>query len=104
MKMLENIGVEAVVSLGKRLGAAEMLRDDARTFARGTKGLELRDGTRISKTGKDSRSVWEWKNSISKRNRGKGLRDTSFGKRFEGVMWKEGDRDRMSVCGELGQS
>jgi len=44
-RMLENVGVEAVVRLGKRLGAAEMFWDDAGTCARGTKGLELRDGT-----------------------------------------------------------
>jgi len=43
--MLENVGVEEVVRLGKRLGAAEMFWDDAGTCARGTKGLELRDGT-----------------------------------------------------------
>jgi len=39
---LENMGVEAVVRLGKRLGAAEKLWDDAGTRARGTTGLELR--------------------------------------------------------------
>jgi len=50
----------------------------------------------VSKTGKGGRNVWEWRNSISKRNRGKGLRDASFWK-FEGVMWTEGDGDRMSV-------
>ena len=42
--MLENIGVEVVVRLGQRLGASEMFGDDAGTRARGTKGLELRDG------------------------------------------------------------
>ena len=34
---------------------------------------------------------------VSKRNRGKGLRDALFWKNFEGVMWKEGDHDRMTV-------
>ena len=34
---------------------------------------------------------------MSKRNRGKRLRDVSFWKRFECVMWKEGDGDGMSA-------
>ena len=51
----------------------------------------------VSKTGRGSRNVWEWKNSVSKRNRGKGLRDASFGKKFQCVMWKEGDGDGMSA-------
>ena len=36
-------------------------------------------------------------NSVSKRNRGKGLSDPRFWKRFENVMWKEGDGGRTSV-------
>ena len=40
--MLENVGVEEVVRLGKRLGAVEMFWDDAGTRTRGAKGLELR--------------------------------------------------------------
>jgi len=51
----------------------------------------------VSQTGKGSRNIWEWKKSVSKRNRGKGLRDTSFGKKFEGVMWTEGDGHGMSA-------
>ena len=35
--------------------------------------------------------------SVSKRNRGKGLRDTWFWKTFENVLWKGEDGDRMSV-------
>jgi len=49
-RILENMGVEAMVRLGKRLGAAEMFWDDAGTCARGTKGLELRDGTNMCQT------------------------------------------------------
>jgi len=37
----------------------------------------------VSKTGKGSRSVWEWRNSVSKRNGGKGLRDILFWEKFE---------------------
>ena len=51
----------------------------------------------VSRTGKGSRNVWERKNSVSKRNRGKGLRDASFWRKFEVAMWKEGDGDRMRV-------
>ena len=51
----------------------------------------------VSKTGTGSRNVWKWKNSVSKRNRGKGLRDASFWKMFEGVMWKEAEGDRIAV-------
>jgi len=51
----------------------------------------------VSKTGKGSRNVWECRNSIGKRNSDRGLRDASFWKKFEGVMWKEGDGDRISV-------
>jgi len=51
----------------------------------------------VSKTGKGSRNVWEWRNSVSKRNRGKGLRDILYWEKFECVMWKEGDGDGMSV-------
>ena len=38
-RKLENVGVEAVVRLGKWLAAAEMFWDDAGTCARGAKGL-----------------------------------------------------------------
>jgi len=48
--MLENIGIGAVVRLGKILGAAEMFWDDAGTCARGTKCLELSDGTNKCRT------------------------------------------------------
>jgi len=37
----------------------------------------------VSKTGKGSRNVWEWRNSVSKRNRGKGLRDILVWEKFE---------------------
>jgi len=84
--------------------AAEMFGDESGTCARGTRGLELRDGLNkchtnyeVSKTGNGSSNVWEWKNSVSKRNRGMGLRDASFWRKFESVMWKEGDHDRMTV-------
>ena len=39
MGKLENVGVEAVVRLGKRLAAAEMFWDDAGKCARGGNGL-----------------------------------------------------------------
>ena len=40
----------------------------------------------VSETDKSSRNVWEWRNSVSKRDRGKGLRDVLFWRKFEGVM------------------
>ena len=40
----------------------------------------------VRKTDKGSRNVWEWRNSVSKRNRGKVLRDALFWREFEGVM------------------
>jgi len=38
---------------------------------------------KVSKTGIGSRKVWEWRNSVSKRNGGKGLRDILFWEQFE---------------------
>ena len=49
------------------------------------------------KTGKGSRNVWEWVNSVSKRDKGKGLRDAWFWKMLENVIRKEGDGDRTPV-------
>jgi len=48
--MLEHIRFEVVARLGKRLGAAQMFRDDTGTCARGTKGLELKDGANKCRT------------------------------------------------------
>ena len=48
--MWENIGVEEVVCLDRRLGAAEMFWADTGTWARGTKGVELTDGTYMCHT------------------------------------------------------
>ena len=74
--------------------ALEVLRFELRLASRWNEDVSHYEAR---ETGKGSSSVWEWVNSVSKQNRGKGLRVAWFWKMFENVMWKEGDGDRMAV-------